>query len=49
MGSPVLSRSERARAFLHDVVSRSAGFEEILHGCRDDLVGDIVVLADQFL
>ena len=41
------------KSLLHEVVVRilallHAGLE-LLHGCQDDFVGDVVVLADQFL
>ena len=41
-------------SLLHEVVVRilallDAGVYELLHGCTDDFVGDLVVLADQFL
>ena len=41
-------------SLLHDVVVRMlavllAGVDELLHGCTDDFVSHLVVLADQFM
>ena len=51
---PAPSRAQTARGFLHETVARlltdvHAPVDELVHGCADDFISDLVVVSHQRL